>query len=61
MRGLHARLSDVHAFSGILKRCSTFCALRVMILHLSASNTLCIDVTSTRPNLSRRRFDEVRG
>ena len=52
MRGLQARYYGVHALSVILKRSSTFCALREMMLHFSASRTLCVDVTSTRPNLS---------
>ena len=51
MRGLHARFSDVHAFSVILKTCSMFCALCGM-LHYSASSTLCVDLTSTRSILS---------
>ena len=58
MRGLHAHFSDVHAFNVILKTCSTFCALCVMMLYFSASNTLCVDVTSTRSiliNTSIRR------
>ena len=52
MRGLHARFSDVHAFSVILKTCSTFCTLRVMTSYFSASITLCVDVTRTRSILS---------
>ena len=52
MRGLHARFSDVHAFSVILKTCNTFCTLCGMMLYFSASSTLCVDVTSTRSMLS---------
>ena len=40
MGGLHARFSDVHAFSVILKTCSMLCAL-CGLLHYSASSTLC--------------------
>ena len=46
MRGLHARLSDVHAFSGILKRCSTFCALRVMMRA-----ALCVSMWRVRDRI----------
>ena len=57
MRDLHARLSDVHAFSVILETRSMFCALCGM-LHYSASSTPCVDLTSTRSilrNTSVRR------
>ena len=43
MRGLHARFSDVHAFSVILNFCAS-CGM----LHYSVSSTLCVDLMSTR-------------
>ena len=54
MRGLHARFSDVHAFSAIVKNVySVFCA-SCGILHYSASSTLYVDLSSPRSIMSNK-------